>query len=203
MNAMRSNPAFERSAPPHAAARLSLLLAACLLTGGAAAQAPGAPASPAGAPKATAPATRAQPATPPAGRTAATPPRTVIELPPAERAALESATAPAVPPAPPERNELLPQPEDAQVTIIEPSGTVVEQIRQSNRISEVRVTPALTGRTWVMTNREGRQPIGATDTQSGLSVPKFFTFEFGGGGTRESGAAAAPAAPPPPSTQSR
>lgn len=111
-----------------------------------------------------------------------------------------SAVAPA-----PERNELLPQPEDAQMTIVEPSGTVVEQVRRSNRISEVRVTPALTGHTWIMTNREGRQPVGATDTLPGLSVPKFFTFEFGSTGPRQSSApaAAASSVPAPPSTQSR
>lgn len=129
--------------------------------------------------------------------------RTRIELPASERAALEASAAPATPPPPPARNELLPQPEDAQLTIIEPSGTVVEQIRQSNRISEVRVTPALTGHTWVMTNREGRQPLSPTDTHSGLSVPKFFTFEFGGGSSRTPAPNELPAAPPPPSSQSR
>lgn len=200
MKTMQRLTAPDRSGMHRAAVRISLLLAASALCSAAIAQTTPAPAS---TPRTAAPATRVQPAMPPAKQLANEPaPRTRIELPAAERAALESATAPALPPAPPERNELLPQPDDAQLTIIEPSGTVVEQIRQSNRISEVRVTPAMTGHTWVMTNREGRQPIGATDTQPGLSVPKFFTFEFGGG-SRQAATPAAPAAPPPPSTQSR
>jgi len=199
MKTMQRTTTADRNGTRRVAVQVSLLLVAGALCGAAAAQTPPSPASP----RTAAPATRAQPATPPAKQPASDPTsRTRIELPAAERAALESATAPAVPPPLPERNELLPQPEDAQVTIIEPSGTVVEQIRQSNRISEVRVTPAATGHTWVMTNREGRQPIGATDTHPGLSVPKFFTFEFGGG-ARQPTAPTSPAAPPPPSTQSR
>lgn len=194
MNAMHSLTApvtvSNRSALRAAAMHAALFFTVCTLAGPAVAQtaAPAAPSPSRAAPAASKPATVA--------------PRTRIELPAAERTALDNSATPS-PPTTSGRNELLPQPEDAQVTIIEPSGTVVEQIRQpSNRVSEVRVTPALTGRTWVMTNREGRQPIGATDTQSGLSVPKFFTFEFGGTGARES-AATMPAAPPPPSTQSR
>jgi len=200
MKSMQRSTAPDQRGAHRVAVRMSLLLAASMLCSAAVSQTAPAPAS---APRTAAPATRVPPAMPAAKQPVNDPaPRTRIELPAAERAALESATAPAVPPAPPERNELLPQPDDAQLTIIEPSGTVVEQIRQSNRISEVRVTPAMTGHTWVMTNREGRQPIGATDTQPGLSVPKFFTFEFGGG-PRQAATPAGPAAPPPPSTQSR
>lgn len=205
MNAMRRNPDSLRQVTRSAALQLSAVLAGCAFAGLAVAQSatPAKPAAPAAKPSTTAPATRVAPVTSPARQSPVTDTaRTRIELPAAERAALENSSATAVPPAA-ERNELLPQAEDAQTTIVEPSGTVIEQVRQSNRISEVRVTPALTGHTWVMTNREGRQPIGATDTQSGLSVPKFFTFEFGATGPRQSGAASAPAAPPPPSTQSR
>lgn len=205
MSAMRRYPDSVRQVTRSAASQLATVLAGCAFAGLAAAQSatPAKPAAPAAMPSTAAPATRAAPAALPARQSpVADTARTRIELPAAERAALENSTATAVPPVA-ERNELLPQPEDAQTTIIEPSGTVIEQVRQSNRISEVRVTPALTGHTWVMTNREGRQPIGATDTQSGLSVPKFFTFEFGATGPRQSNPVSTPAVPPPPTTQSR
>ncbi len=200
MNAMRRNPDGLRKVASPAATWLSLTLAACGFCGVAAAQStagqPAAPAKPAAS-------TAKPPSIAPARQSPVTDgTRTRIELPAAERAALENSTAAAVPPAS-ERNELLPQAEDAQATIVEPSGTVIEQVRQSNRISEVRVTPALTGHTWVMTNREGRQPLSATDTLPGLSVPKFFTWEFGGTNPGSSSASTLPAAPPPPSTQSR
>jgi hypothetical protein len=93
---------------------------------------------------------------------------------------------------------LLPNADDASTTIIDEPANVIEQIRTSNRITEIRVTPAMTGHTYIMTNREGRQPITATDTSSGLSIPKFFTFEFGRPAERPT----APL-PPPPSSTSR
>jgi hypothetical protein len=131
------------------------------------------------------------PASKPAG------PRTRIELPLAERQALESGKSENRPTTP-TRNELLPNADDASTTIIDEPANVIEQIRTSNRITEIRVTPAMTGRTYIMTNREGRQPTTATDTTSGLSVPKFFTFEFGRQADRP-----ATALPPPPSSTSR
>jgi hypothetical protein len=131
----------------------------------------------------------------PASKAAA--PRTRIELPPAERQALESGKSESLPTTP-TRNELLPNADDASTTIIDEPANVIEQIRTSNRITEIRVTPAMTGRTYIMTNREGRQPTTATDTTSGLSVPKFFTFEFGRQAERP-----AAALPPPPSSTSR
>ncbi len=124
-------------------------------------------------------------------------PRTRIELPPAERQALESGKSENRPTTP-TRNELLPNTDDASTTIIDEPANVIEQIRTSNRITEIRVTPAMTGHTYIMTNREGRQPTTATDTTSGLSVPKFFTFEFG----RQTERPAA-ALPPPPSSTPR
>ncbi len=123
-------------------------------------------------------------------------PRTRIELPAAERQALEDNRAAQSAPA---RNELLPQADDSDGTLLEPPATVVDEIRTGNRVTEIRVTPALTGRTYTITNREGRQPITATGSPNSLSLPKFFTFEFGQPAER----AVAPAAPPPPSTQSR
>jgi hypothetical protein len=123
-------------------------------------------------------------------------PRTRIELPAAERQALEDNRAAPVAPA---RNELLPQASDSDGTLLEPPATVVDEIRTGNRVSEIRVTPALTGHTYTINNREGRQPITATGSPNSLSLPKFFTFEFGQPTER----AVAPAAPPPPSTQSR
>ena len=139
------------------------------------------------------------PAAPTAGAPESKPaaPRTRIELPPAERQALDSGAS-VNRPTTPTRNELLPNADDATTTIIDEPANVIEQIRTSNRISEIRVTPAMTGHTYIMTNREGRQPTTATDTTSGLSVPKFFTFEFGRQADRP-----AAALPPPPSSTSR
>jgi hypothetical protein len=139
------------------------------------------------------------PATPTTGSPASKPaaPRTRIELPPAERQAIEGGKSENRPTTP-TRSELLPNADDATTTIIDEPANVIEQIRTSNRITEIRVTPAMTGRTYIMTNREGRQPTTATDTTSGLSVPKFFTFEFGRQADRP-----AAALPPPPSSTSR
>lgn len=120
-------------------------------------------------------------------------PRTRIELPAAEREAVETTTAPSPSPTP---DELLPTADDARA--LKPAAeqqTTIEQVRLPNRSTEVRVTPALTGRTWTMTTREGQQPLSPTSTSPGLSVPKFFTFEFGGPSD-----APARSAPPPPSS---
>jgi hypothetical protein len=126
-----------------------------------------------------------------------TAPRTRIELPDAERRALEAAESSPKPSAEAAASELLPTPDDARTISPEESQTRIEQIRTSNRISEVIVTPAMTGRPYIMTNREGRQSISATESSSGLSLPKFFTFEFGKPAER-------PAAPlPPPPSNSR
>ena len=133
----------------------------------------------------------------PAPKPQAAPPRTLIELPPAERRALEAADAPPKPAADITRSELVPTPDDARAAPPEENQTRIEQIRTSNRISEVIVTPAMTGRPYIMTNREGRQSISATDGTSGLSLPKFFTFEFGKPPERP----AAPLPPPPASNQ--
>lgn len=117
-------------------------------------------------------------------------PRTRIELPTAERQAMEPVAQPQSPT--PTSEELLPTPDDARA--LPPASdhqTVVEQVRLPNRTTEIRVTPALTGNTWTMTTREGRQPISPTATSPGLSVPNLFTWEFGG-------TANAPAASPPP-----
>ena len=126
---------------------------------------------------------------------AASAPRQRIELPTAERQALEAGEAPR-PASAPTRADLVPSAADAKAPPpAEEPRTRIEQIRTSNRISEIRVTPALTGRTYTITNREGRQPTSATETSSGLSVPKFFTFEWGRPEERP-----APALPPPPSS---
>lgn len=119
-----------------------------------------------------------------------------IELPAAEKQALEAAANPAAKPAAP-ADELVPTDADAKASPAEET-TRIEQVRTRSGISEIRITPALTGRTYIMTNREGQQPISATETLTGLSVPKFFTFEFGKPTERP----AAPL-PPPPSSQSR
>jgi hypothetical protein len=124
-------------------------------------------------------------------------PRTRIELSPAERQALDGTNASTRPTAP-TRDELLPTADDAQaLQPAEERQTVIEQVRTPNRTTEIRATPALTGRTYTMTTREGRQPLSATGTSPGLSVPKFFTFEFGGTEERP-----APTLPPPPPSSS-
>jgi hypothetical protein len=124
-------------------------------------------------------------------------PRSRIELSPAERQALESTNAPTPAGSAPTRDELLPTADDARaLQPAEERQTVIEQVRLPNRTTEIRVTPALTGRTYTMTTREGRQPLSATGTSPGLSVPNFFTFEFGG--SEERPASTLP--PPPPSS---
>jgi hypothetical protein len=125
------------------------------------------------------------------------PPRTKFELPAAERQALEAVRPQ---PSTPTAEELLPTPDDARA--LPPASehqTVVEQIRLPNRTTEIRVTPALTGNTWTMTTREGRQPTSPTATSPGLSVPNLFTWEFG----RTANAPAANPPPPPSSATPR
>jgi hypothetical protein len=139
----------------------------------------------------TAPSNAAKPAAKPAT------PRQRIELPAAERQALEAGTSPASGAAP-TRDELVPTEADAKAAALEEPATRIEQIRTSNRISEIRVTPAMTGRTYTITNREGQQPISATDTAGGLSLPKFFNFEFGRPAERPT-----PGLPAPPPSNTR
>ena len=125
-------------------------------------------------------------------------PRRAIELSPAERQAIDERELKAVKPASVEE-ALQPKPvgdpDNAKIERDDSSNTTrIEQFRTSNRITEVVVTPAGTSRSYSMTNREGRQPLGTTQMSPGLSVPNFFKFEFG---------RAAPAplqAPAPPQT---
>ena len=138
------------------------------------------------------PETRAPAAATPPAKAPASPPRQRIELPAAERQALGAGGTPGTP-AGPTQADLVPSAADAKAAPPEEPQTRIEQVRTSNRISEIRVTPALTGRTYTITNREGRQPTSAVETSPGLSVPKFFTFEWGRAEERP-----APALPPPP-----
>ena len=106
-------------------------------------------------------------------------PRRAIELSPAEREAIDARELKAVKPASVEE-ALQPKSEDLRIERDDTSNTTrIEQYRTSNRISEVVVTPAGTSRSYSMTNREGRQPLGTTQMSPGLSVPNFFRFEFG------------------------
>ena len=173
-------PAFRRSLP----GAVLLLLATI---GPAAAQ--NAPANPdARTPANAAP---ARPAAKPATRQR-------LELPAAEKQAIDARENAAAPPAPATTDELVPTDADAKAAPPEEPVTRIEQVYTDNRIREIRETPALTGRTYTITNREGQQTISATESLSGLSVPKFFTFEFGRPTERP-----APPLPPPPSSQSR
>ena len=110
-------------------------------------------------------------------------PRRAIELSPAERDAIDARELKAVKPASVEE-ALQPKPvgdpDNAKIERDDTSNTTrIDQYRTSNRISEVIVTPAGTSRSYSMTNREGRQPLGTTQMSPGLSVPNFFRFEFG------------------------
>lgn len=126
-------------------------------------------------------------------------PRQFINLSPAERQAIDAREAQAVKPASIEE-ALQPTPQDAKIERDETSGgTRIEQLRTSNRISEVIVTPRGAPFSYTMTNREGRQPFGTSQMSPGLSVPKFFRFEFGGPAPVPAEAASPAPAPPQPS----
>ena len=127
-------------------------------------------------------------------------PRPTIQLTPAERQALESAQAGKEQPARVE-DALVPTPEDMKPRAADETSntTRIEQLHQSNRVSEVIVTPAGQSRSYVMQNREGQQPFGTTQMNSGLSVPMFFRFEFG----KSPPPATNPPSPPPAPSPSR
>ncbi|MGB2816565.1 MAG: hypothetical protein WBA53_09490 [Burkholderiaceae bacterium] len=107
-------------------------------------------------------------------------PRPAIQLTPAERQAVDAAQAGKEKPARVE-DALVPTPDDMKPRAADDTSntTRIEQLHQSNRVSEVIVTPPGQSRSYVMQNREGQQPFGTTQMNSGLSVPMFFRFEFG------------------------
>ena len=123
-------------------------------------------------------------------------PRPAIQLSPAERQAIDAAQASQEKPARVE-DALAPTAEDIKPRAADDASTTtrIEQTRVSNRVNEVIVTPAGQWRSYVMTNREGQQPFGQTQMNSGLSVPMFFRFEFG----KSTPPAANPPPPPAPS----
>ncbi len=120
---------------------------------------------------------------------APTAPRTKIELPLAERQAMERPTENR--PATVTKEDLVPSAADQAAAQPDDRGPRIEQRRTSNRVSEIKVTPAGSSYSYLITNREGRQPTSITDLSSGLSIPKFFSFDFGRPTTN-------PATPPPP-----
>jgi hypothetical protein len=121
-------------------------------------------------------------------------PSAEIRLTPAERQAIDAARA-GKSGAVRAEDSLAPTAEDMKPRSDDDATgrTRIEQLHQSNRVSEVIVTPAGQSRGYVMTNREGRQPYGAIETNPGLSVPMFLQFEFG------KPAPTTPNTPPPPS----
>ena len=128
-------------------------------------------------------------------------PRRAIELSPAERQAIDARELQAVKPASIEE-ALQPTPEDAKIERDDTSNTTrIEQFRTSNRITEVVVTPAGSTHSYSMMNREGRQPLGTTQMNPGLSVPNFFRFEFGRSTPAPLPAPAPPQAPAQPSAK--
>ena len=97
---------------------------------------------------------------------------------------------------------LQPTPEDAKIERDDTSNTTrIEQFRTSNRITEVVVTPAGSTHSYTMMNREGKQPLGTTQMNPGLSVPNFFRFEFGRSTPAPLPAPAPPQAPTQPSAK--
>lgn len=112
----------------------------------------------------------------------AAPPRPGIELSPQERQAIDAARASGITDRPARiEDALAPTLDDMKPRAAEDTAatTRIEQMRTSNRVSEVVVTPPGQTHSYVMTNREGRQPFGTTQMSSGLSVPMFLRFEFG------------------------
>ena len=120
----------------------------------------------------------ASPAKPAAQNPAA--PRSSIQLTPAERQSIDAAQGSAGEPARVE-DALAPTAEDIKPRAADDRNTTrIEQTRRSNRVSEVIVTPAGQSHSYIMNNREGRQPFGTTQmSPGGLSVPMFLRFEFG------------------------
>jgi len=107
-------------------------------------------------------------------------PRSAIQLSPSERQAIDAAQSRKEAPAKVE-DALAPTAEDIKPRAADDNSTTrIEQKQVSNRVNEVIVTPAGQSRSYVMTNREGHQPLSTTQMGSGgLSVPMFFRFEFG------------------------
>jgi hypothetical protein len=157
-----------------------------LVAGPAVAQSSGAPTVP----------PAASPAKPAAQKPAA--PRSSIQLTPAERQAIDAAQGSAEKPARVE-DALAPTAEDMKPHVADDRGTTrIEQTRVSNRVTEVIVTPAGQSHSYIMNNREGRQPLGTTQmSPGGLSVPMFLRFEFGRPTPPPATNPPSPPAPPP------
>jgi hypothetical protein len=138
----------------------------------------------------------ASPAKPAAQKPAA--PRSSIQLTPAERQAIDAAQGSAEKPARVE-DALAPTAEDMKPHVADDRGTTrIEQTRVSNRVTEVIVTPAGQSHSYIMNNREGRQPLGTTQmSPGGLSVPMFLRFEFGRPTPPPATNPPSPPAPPP------
>jgi hypothetical protein len=147
--------------------------------------------------QAPAPAAPAAPATPAAATAKPAPPRPRIELPAERQKAQDASAPPRTNAAPVTADDLVPSELDAKAP--PPPEEPVTRIEQSRTVDgnrEVRVTPALTGRPYTMIQRDGQIPRSATGSGTGLSVPRFFTFEWGRSDEPRS------PAPPPPSTSS-
>lgn len=124
-----------------------------------------------------------------------TAPRSAIQLSPADRQAIDTAEANKDKAATKVDEGLAPTAEDIKPrTEPDTSTTRIQQLYTSNRVTEVIVTPAGQTHSYVMYNREGRQPYGTTQVNSGLSVPMFLRFEFG--------KSTPPSSPPPPPASS-
>ena len=168
-------------------APLLLFAALAMLCAGVAAQTTGAP-----PPPSMAPAAPVKPQVRP-GK-----PRPAIQLSPTERQAIDAAEETKAKAAAQSDEGLAPTAADIKPRTEPDIGTTrIQQVYTSNRVSEVIVTPAGQTHSYVMLNREGRQPYGTTDLNSGLSVPMFFRFEFG------KSTPTTPVSPPPAPSPSR
>jgi hypothetical protein len=127
-----------------------------------------------------------------------TKPRPAIQLSPAERQAIDVAEENKVKATAQADEGLAPTAADIKPRTEPDVGTTrIQQLYSSNRVSEVIITPAGQTHSYIMVNREGRQPYGTTDLNSGLSVPMFFRFEFG------RSTPTTPVSPPPAPSPSR
>jgi hypothetical protein len=100
----------------------------------------------------------------------------VARLPEADRARGEAAVRPAAP-ATTATGE---PPDDQLLPPAHPGSpeTIIEQKRQGNRVVEIVVTPKGATSSYVIVNREGRQPLTTQELSSGLSTPRFLRFDF-------------------------
>jgi hypothetical protein len=112
---------------------------------------------------------------PVASAPAPTGPRQTLQLPEAERAAIDRAET---------AKEKKPEQEPFTIEAPPPGEQIaaretrIEQVVKGNPVVEVIVTPAGFNHSYTMINREGQRPLNIGGDRSNLSTPQFFKFEF-------------------------